>query len=141
MKLASIVVLLTLIVLVNGNWMAAAAQPAIAGLGALMVGLNQDELPETNALHLDWRKWIPWGGGKKEEVPEPKVPPKQEVEEKKQAEKAEKKESNTPISDILDRDEKIFADNDVKEEKEKKEKKEKETKKKTTAEKRPYNPN
>ena len=102
MKLANIVVLLTLIALVNGNWLAAAAQPAIVGLGAFMVGINQDELPETNALHFDWKKWIPWGG-KKEKVPEPKVPEKEVVEKKKE----EKKESQTPISDIL-------AENEVK---------------------------
>ena len=124
MKLASIVIISTLIVLVNGNWLAAAAQPAMLGLSAIMVGLNEDEQPETDVLRFDWKgicdwkKWIPWIG-KKEEVPEPKV-----------QEKKKEKETQSPFIDTVAKDEKINTDNESKE-----------IEKKKKSEKTVYNPN
>ena len=52
MKLSSIFILFTLIVIVKGAWWAAAVQPVILGLGAILTTFNQDvidlELPFIN---------------------------------------------------------------------------------------------
>ena len=42
MKLNTILALLMLIVMAKGAWLAAAAQPVILGLGALLGALNMD---------------------------------------------------------------------------------------------------
>ena len=52
MKLESIFVIFTMIVIVKGAWWAATIQPVILGFGAILTALNEDvldiELPFTN---------------------------------------------------------------------------------------------
>ena len=56
MKLTVIFVIFTLIVIVEGAWWAAAVQPVMLGLGALLTTLNQDvldlELPFINKADI-----------------------------------------------------------------------------------------
>ena len=87
MKLSSIFVLITLIVVVKGNLLVAAARPAILGLGALMAALNKDELPDLDVHAFDWKKWIPFGEtifGSGDEIKEPFKAPEYKPEKKEE---------------------------------------------------------
>ena len=59
MKLSSIFALLILIVVVKGNWWAAAAQPAILGFSAIMAALNSEEIPDIDVYTFEWGKLVP----------------------------------------------------------------------------------
>ena len=56
MKLNTVFALLMLIVLAKGAWLAAAAQPVILGLGAVMGVLNMDVF---DAQPIRWAIFIP----------------------------------------------------------------------------------
>ena len=92
MKFSGILIaLITTIVVVKGNWLAA-LQPAILGFGgALMAALSQEEVTDMDVHQLDWsglRKWIPF----LKKTAEPKTAASQPAAEEKK-----KKEVKTKV--------------------------------------------
>ena len=54
MKLNTIFALLMLIAMAKGTWLAAAAQPVILGLGALLGALNMDDVFDAQPIILEF---------------------------------------------------------------------------------------
>ena len=54
MKLSDIFVLITLSVMVEGAWWAAAVQPVILGLGAVLASFDLDVL---DVQSMEWKFW------------------------------------------------------------------------------------
>ena len=57
MKLQSIFVISTLILIVRGAWWAAAVQPLVLGFGAILTALNQDVL---DVESIELKGWLPF---------------------------------------------------------------------------------
>ena len=90
MKFSGIIIaLITTIVVVKGNWLAA-LQPAILGFGGvLMAALSQEEVTDIDVNSLDWsglRKWIPFLKTPAEPKTADPLPAAEEKEKKKKRE-------------------------------------------------------
>ena len=57
MKLRSIFVVFTLLVVVKGAWMAAIVSPVVLGLGAVLSAIDQEVL---NVQSFEWKSWLPF---------------------------------------------------------------------------------
>ena len=66
MKLESIIALFTLIVMVKGAWWAAAVQPVILTLGAVLGTIDKDVL---DIQAIEWRNLLPFINKQDAEVP------------------------------------------------------------------------
>ena len=66
MKLESIIALFTLIVMVKGAWWAAAIQPVILSLGAVLGTIDKDVL---DIQAIEWRNLLPFINKQDAEVP------------------------------------------------------------------------
>ena len=66
MKLTSIIILLTHIVMVKGTWLAATVSPVILSIGSLFTAVNQDVLDIHPMSWKDWLPEMPWKGEKEE---------------------------------------------------------------------------
>ena len=78
MKLSSIFVLLTLIVIVKSAWWAAAVQPVILGFGTVLTALNQDVL---NVELSELKSWLPFINKSEETKSDAKGEEKKQEEE------------------------------------------------------------
>ena len=56
MKLRVILALLTLIAIVKGTWWAAAVQPMILSLGAILAAVDLD----LDVEPFEWKNWLPF---------------------------------------------------------------------------------
>ena len=57
MKIRDIFVLFSLSVIVKGTWWAAAVQPVILSLGAVLTAFDKDVL---NLEPIQWKNWLPY---------------------------------------------------------------------------------
>ena len=60
MKFATILATLTLIKMVNGAWWAAAVQPLILSLGAVLGTIDLDVLDNDKPFTFEWRNFLPF---------------------------------------------------------------------------------
>ena len=69
MKLRSIFVVFTLLVVVKGAWMAAIVSPVMVGLGAVFSAIDQEVL---NVQSFEWKSWLPFINKQAAAEPDPK---------------------------------------------------------------------